>query len=323
MRRVSVVGNSGSGKSTVAARLAAGLGVPHAELDAIVHQANWEPLPHDEFRGRVSEVVAGDGWVVDGNYSVVRDLVWDRADTVVWLDLPRLVVARRITTRSIRRVVRREELWNGNRERWRNLVTRDPDESAIRHSWQHHQKNHDRYAAAAQDPAYSSLRFVQLRSPREIEAFLAEPRVRDARPEERTALETIQYEASLVWEEDRPFVLANPDMIVVEPGWIAAGRVRVATRDDRVLGFSVVLPLETGEHDIDGLFVTPDAMRQGIGRLLIEDAKATAWAHGATRIVVAANLRAVGFYERCGFVPGSLVPTRFDRARQMHLDPPR
>ena len=65
----------------------------------------------------MSEVVAGDGWVVDGNYSVVRDLVWDRADTVVWLDLPRLVVVRRITTRSIRRVVWREELWNGNRER--------------------------------------------------------------------------------------------------------------------------------------------------------------------------------------------------------------
>ena len=78
-------------------------------------------------------------------------------------------------------------------------------------------------------------------------------------------------------------MLANPDMIVVEPGWIAAGRVRVATGDDRVPGFSVVLPLETGEHDIDGLFVTPEAMRQGIGRLLIEDAKATAWAHGATR----------------------------------------
>ena len=52
--------------------------------------------------------------------------------------------------------------------------------SPIRHSWQHHQKNDDRYAAAGQDPAYSSLRFVKLRSPREIEAFLAEPRVREA-----------------------------------------------------------------------------------------------------------------------------------------------
>ena len=93
MRRVSVVGSSGSGKSTVAARLAEQLGVPHTELDAINHQPNWTPLPHEEFRRRVTEITAGAQWVVDGNYSTVRDIVWDRADTVVWLDLPRGLVA--------------------------------------------------------------------------------------------------------------------------------------------------------------------------------------------------------------------------------------
>ena len=228
VRRVSVVGSSGSGKSTVAARLAEQLGVPHTELDAINHQPNWTPLPPDAFRRRVTEITAAAQWVVDGNYSTVRDIVWDRADTVVWIDLPRGLVARRITMRSIRRVVRREELWNGNRERLRNLLTRDPEESAIRHSWQNHQKNHDRYAAARDDPAFAQLHFVQLRSQREIDAFLTAPRVRDARPDEQGALETIQYEASLVWDEDRPFVLANPGMIVVEPEWVSNGLVRVA-----------------------------------------------------------------------------------------------
>jgi adenylate kinase family enzyme len=323
MRRVSVVGSSGSGKSTVAARLAEQLGVPHNELDAINHQPNWTPLPPDEFRRRVTEVTAPDGWVVDGNYSTVRDIVWARADTVVWLDLPRGVVARRITMRSIRRVARREELWNGNRERLRNLLTRDPEESAIRHSWLNHQKNHDRYEAALADPAFARLHFVQLRSQREIDAFLAEPRVRDARPDERHALESIQYEASLVWEEDRPFVVANPDMIVVEPEWITSGLVRVAVQSGRVLGFSVVLPRADGDRELDGLFVAPDLMRHGIGRLLIEDLTEVAWAAGVPRVVVTANLRAQGFYERSGFVPGRIVPTRFNDARRMHLDRPQ
>jgi adenylate kinase family enzyme len=94
VRRVSVVGNSGSGKSTVAAALAAALGVPHLELDGVFHQPGWEPLPADSFRAVVAAAVAGDGWVLDGNYSAVRDLVWARADTVVWLDLPRRTVMR-------------------------------------------------------------------------------------------------------------------------------------------------------------------------------------------------------------------------------------
>ena len=111
-------------------------------------------------------LIEADGWVVDGNYGAVRDLVWARADTVVWLDLPRLVVARRIVTRSVGRVLRRTELWNGNRETWRNLVTRDPNESAIRASWQNHYRSRARYAAAAQDPAHAHLRFVRLTSTR-------------------------------------------------------------------------------------------------------------------------------------------------------------
>ncbi len=166
VRRVSVVGNSGSGKTTVAAQLAARLGVSHIELDAIRHQPNWQELPDDEFRSRVAALTDADGWVVDGNYGAVRDLVWSRADTVVWLDLPRLVVARRIVARSLGRVMGRRELWNGNRETWRNLVTRDPNESAIRASWQNHDRNRARYEAAMDDPANAHLAFVRLTSTR-------------------------------------------------------------------------------------------------------------------------------------------------------------
>jgi adenylate kinase family enzyme len=164
VQRVTVVGNSGSGKSTLSASLAARLGLPYVELDAIFHQPNWTELPSEVFRARVADVVAGESWVVDGNYSVVRDIVWARADTVVWLDLPRRTVTRSIVSRSAHRVVTRKELWAGNRERLRNLLAWDPERSIIRWSWTNHTKYADRYVAAIDDPAWSHLRFIRLRS---------------------------------------------------------------------------------------------------------------------------------------------------------------
>jgi adenylate kinase family enzyme len=173
VRRVSVVGTSGAGKSTLAAQLAGSLGVPFLELDSVYHQPGWEPLPLPEYRARVAETAAGDAWVIDGNYHAVRDIVWARADTVVWLDLPRRTVMRRIIWRTLRRVAGRIELWNGNRERWRNFFTLDPKESVIMWAWTRHGVYRARYAAAMADPAHSGLRFVRLTSPGAVREFLA------------------------------------------------------------------------------------------------------------------------------------------------------
>ncbi len=104
VRRVSVVGVSGAGKSTVARELSVILGVPRLELDGVFHQPGWEPLPDEEFRRAVAAEAAADGWVIDGNYSTVRPLVWARADTVVWLDLPKVTVMRQVVWRTLRRV---------------------------------------------------------------------------------------------------------------------------------------------------------------------------------------------------------------------------
>jgi adenylate kinase family enzyme len=174
MRRVSVVGNTGSGKTTLGAALAARLGVPFVELDAIFHQPGWTELPRDEFQRRVSEVVATDAWVVDGNYSAVRDLVWARADTVVWIDLPRWRVMTRLVPRSINRATTRRPMWPaGNRESWRMLLSRDPMRSIVGWGWTQHAKYVARYRAAMTDPAWSHLDFVRLRTSREAAAFLA------------------------------------------------------------------------------------------------------------------------------------------------------
>jgi adenylate kinase family enzyme len=172
MRRVSVVGNSGSGKTTLAKRLAALLRVPFLELDSVNHQPNWQPLPTEEFRERVAAAVAADGWVVDGNYSRVRDLVWARADTVVWLDLPRRTVMRQVVLRTIRRGTLRQELWNGNRESLRNLVRWNPEESVVRWSWVKHAHYRTLFTEASADPAFAHLRFVRLRSRADVEALL-------------------------------------------------------------------------------------------------------------------------------------------------------
>jgi adenylate kinase family enzyme len=172
MRRVSVVGSSGSGKSTAGRALASRLGVEFVELDAIFHQHGWTDLPLEDFRARVGEHAAADAWVIDGNYSGVRDLVWDRADTVVWLDLSRLTVVWRLIRRTLRRAITREVLWNGNREPLTNFYRWDPMKNVIRWSWVKHGEYRQQYQSAMSDPRLTSIHFVRLGSVREISEFL-------------------------------------------------------------------------------------------------------------------------------------------------------
>jgi len=168
-----VVGTSGAGKSTLAAGLARVLDADFLELDSVFHQPGWVPLARDEFRRRVAAAVAGERWVIDGNYtSQVKDLVWARADTVVWLDLPRRTVMRRIIWRSLWRAAKRTELWNGNRERWRNFFSLDKEESVIAWAWQTHAATRAKLEAARADQGNSHLEFVRLTSPAAVRRFL-------------------------------------------------------------------------------------------------------------------------------------------------------
>ena len=169
--RIAVVGSTGCGKSTLARELAQRLGVPHIELDSLFWGPGWSETPDHEFRRRVEAAASGDRWVIDGNYSRVRDVVWSRAQTVVWLDYAFPVPAWRLLVRTIRRSARREELWSGNRESWRrSFLSRDSILLWLLRSYRRHR--HD-IEAAMRDPAYSSIRFVRLRSPRAAEQWLA------------------------------------------------------------------------------------------------------------------------------------------------------
>ena len=148
------------------------LGTAHVELDSIYHQLGWTPLSHDEFRERVTAATESDSWVVDGNYSVIRDITWGRADTVVWFDLPFVIVMARTIRRTVRRVFTREELWNGNKEPLSNLWSFRPEKSIIAWSATRHRVYRRRYRAAEIDPQWAGLHFVRLRSQAEAVAFL-------------------------------------------------------------------------------------------------------------------------------------------------------
>ena len=122
--RIAVIGPSGSGKTRVSSQLAAKLGVPHVEIDALHHGPNWQESTPDVLRDRVARATEGDAWVSDGTYhQLIGELVFERADSVAWLDLPVTLVAWRLLRRTYVRKRDEIELWHGNREGpWREAL---------------------------------------------------------------------------------------------------------------------------------------------------------------------------------------------------------
>lgn len=177
MQRVVIVGNSGSGKTTLAGQLADKLDLTHIELDSLFHQPDWTPQDPDVFRAELVERMeaAERGWTICGNYkSVTWSLTMPAADTIVWLDLPRPVVMRRVITRTLRRAVTREELWNGNREPLTNFYRWDPELNIVRWSWTKHESYRQRYLDAIADGTWAHAQVHQLRSVDAVSTFLAE-----------------------------------------------------------------------------------------------------------------------------------------------------
>ncbi|HWE98633.1 MAG TPA: hypothetical protein VG248_02450 [Caulobacteraceae bacterium] len=173
--RIAIIGNSGSGKSTLARRIAARLGIAHIELDAINWQAGWRDLAVHEpelFRARIEEAASAERWVADGNYTrFAREPILGRASDLVWLDLPRALIMRRVITRSFVRALTKQELWpgTGNKELFVRWLSK---EHPIRWSWDTY-----RPAKAARESLFDELaggpiRLHRLRTAREADALV-------------------------------------------------------------------------------------------------------------------------------------------------------
>jgi adenylate kinase family enzyme/ribosomal protein S18 acetylase RimI-like enzyme len=168
--RIVVVGMSGSGKSTVARQLAASAGAPHIELDGLFWGPGWEPRPPHAFRGDVERAVAAPRWIVDGNYSTVRDIVWPRAEMVVWLNLPFGTTLWQVLGRTNRRWIEGTTLWNGNRESLRrSFFSR---ESILWWVIRNHGAKRRHFEEVRASGRYPHLQWVELNRPEQFAEFI-------------------------------------------------------------------------------------------------------------------------------------------------------
>ncbi|MFZ0012995.1 MAG: adenylate kinase, partial [Acidimicrobiia bacterium] len=157
MNRVVVVGSSGSGKTTIARKIHQLANLPLLEMDAVMHERGWNATPDEEFLTRLSEFARQNRWVMDGNYTShgVTEAIWPRADTFVWSDPPKPVVMRRVVGRTLRRVVTREELWEGGlREPLSNLSKTDAHQNIIVWAWTRYDHVRSKYETASIDGSW-------------------------------------------------------------------------------------------------------------------------------------------------------------------------
>lgn len=170
-QRLVVVGNTGSGKTTLARQLGQILNLPHTELDAIHWGPNWTPLETAVFRQRVTEIANRDAWIVDGNYSKVRDIIWARAEALIWLDYPLHIIFWRLLRRGLTRSITRQPLWNDNRETLRGqFFSRDSLFIwALKKQWSRRRE----YPQLFRQTENAHLIIVHLHSPRHTRHWLA------------------------------------------------------------------------------------------------------------------------------------------------------
>jgi adenylate kinase family enzyme len=143
LRRLAVVGATGSGKTHLALALAQRLGQPYVELDTLYWEAGWKPAPRDVFRARVIEALASRDWVADGNAHLARDIVWSRATALVWIDYALPLGLWRLARRTLYRLIAGELERYGNREPLSHAIfSRDSVllwalQSHFRHRWEY------------------------------------------------------------------------------------------------------------------------------------------------------------------------------------------
>jgi len=169
--RVVVIGTSSAGKTRFARTLARGLSVPYVELDELHWAPHWTEKSDAEFSRLVASAISGSAWVADGNYGVVRDVVWPRANVVVWLNYSFAVVFWRGLRRSIERGVSRTELSHGNRESFRRAFL--SKESILLWILTTFSRRRLEFADLQKSVKYAHLKWIEFRRPSEASRWLS------------------------------------------------------------------------------------------------------------------------------------------------------
>jgi adenylate kinase family enzyme len=171
-RRIVIVGVTASGKSMLGENLATRLGADFIELDALNWKPGWVESGKEEFRVKVDAATRAPAWVLAGNYSEVRELTWQRAEAVIWLDLPFLLVFVRLCKRTWRRWWTKELLWGTNYERLLSQFKLWSKESLFNWLAQSYGRHKRQYPQLLTSPEYSHLKVFHFEQPKEIEKWL-------------------------------------------------------------------------------------------------------------------------------------------------------
>lgn len=167
--KIVIVGTSGVGKTSLAQAISRKYNMPDIELDALFWNPHWTPAPTEDFHSRVANAVREKGWVIHGNYSKVRDMIWNKADIIIWLDYSRPLVFWRILRRSLHRAVTRTPVCNGNTESLRKTFF--SKDSIILWSLKTYSRNKKLYQSLMKDPEFGP-KMIRISSPREAERLL-------------------------------------------------------------------------------------------------------------------------------------------------------
>lgn len=170
-QRVAVIGLPGAGKTTLAHRYAEVSGLPHIELDALYWQANWKRVAPDCFRQRATQALQPKRWLVEGNQVAIYDLIFARAETLVWLDLPLPIMMGRLLVRTLRNLFSKTTLWSGNKEEWRrHFLTR---ESIFLKLAKSYTPRRQMILTQLKESHYQHLKLIHLRSPQAVQGWFA------------------------------------------------------------------------------------------------------------------------------------------------------
>ena len=156
MKKINVVGNSGSGKTTFAKSLANILSIDFIEMDAVFWGKDWYWTPDDELFPKLEAALDKDSWVLDGNYTRTTPIKWEDVDTVIWIDFSFFRTIWQATRRAVYHATTGRELWDGtgNRETFRNMFSRN---SIIGYSIKTYRRTKRKYEAAMVSHEYSHI----------------------------------------------------------------------------------------------------------------------------------------------------------------------